>query len=70
VFEAITVTSATAYPVHTLEQGRCDVVPACGCSAEDHEQSHFFRGILVAVPTGLALWLGLLKVASLVLSHY
>jgi hypothetical protein len=70
VFEAITVTSATTYPAHSLDQVHSNVVPTCDCSAEDHEQNHLLRGILVAVPTGLVAWVGLLKVAVVLLRHY
>jgi hypothetical protein len=64
------MTSASTYPVQSAVQNQADVQLSCECSREEHEQNHFFRGILVAVPAGLVLWIGILKVAALVLSRY
>ena len=65
-----TVTSATTYPVNAAVQETPNFEPSCECSLQEHEENRFFNGILVAVPTGLALWVGLLKVATIALRHY
>jgi hypothetical protein len=62
--------SATTYPVESAAHDSCDVDCSCECTQQEHEKNHFFRGILIAVPAGLALWAGILKVATVVLSHY
>ena len=35
----------------------------CGCSVEQEEESHLFLGVMIALPAGLMLWAGVLRVA-------
>ena len=41
----------------------------CYGNEDAHQDSNFFRGILVAVPAGLAMWVGLLKLAAVIAHH-
>jgi hypothetical protein len=39
----------------------------CGCAEDFDQDGRFFRGIMIAIPSGLLLWAGLLRIAGEVL---
>jgi hypothetical protein len=43
---------------------------SCECFEEELQPNHFFRGFVIAIPSGLLMWAGLLKLATALLSHY
>lgn len=66
-------TPTTSYPTYSpapagLLSGN-EMPIECSCNEEAHQESKFFRGLLVAVPAGLAMWVGLLKLASVIAHH-
>ncbi len=66
-------TATTSYPSYSPVQtgllSNDQIAIECACKEEAHEQNNFFRGIFVAVPTGLAMWFCLLKLASVIVHH-
>jgi len=61
--------TVTTYPVSSSAQVSCDIEAKCECSPEEHQDNRLLRGILVAVPTSLALWVGVLKVVIVLFRH-
>ena len=66
-------TAATSYPSYSTTQTGLlsgnQMTIECACKEEAHQESNFFRGIFVAVPAGLAMWFGLLKLATAIVHH-
>ncbi len=67
------MSTTTSYPTYSPAQpgllsGK-EMTIECACNEEAHQESNFFRGILVAVPAGLAMWVGLLKLATVIAHH-
>ena len=66
-------TATTSYPgyspIHTGSTTGDQATFECACNEEAHQESNFFRGIFVAVPAGLAMWFGLLKLATAIVHH-
>ena len=66
-------TAATSYPNYSpasagLLSGN-EMTIDCACNEESNQKGNFFRGILVAVPAGMAMWVGLLKLATVIAHH-
>ncbi len=58
-----------------IEQAYCestcaaqDLQEDCSCFQEEDEESHLFRAVMIAVPAGLMLWAGVLRIA-VVIAH-
>ena len=63
---------ATTYPNYSgIQNGlrNSDSSYECACTEEVAQEGNFFRGIFVAVPAGLVLWFGLLKLATIIVHH-
>jgi hypothetical protein len=60
-------TTATCNITASIVEEQMNTCGACGYSDELNVNGHFFRGVLIAIPAGLLLWAGLLRVAGEVL---
>jgi hypothetical protein len=56
--------STATCDMNALSEENMNTGVSCGCANELNEDTHFFRGIMIAIPAGLLAWAGLLRVVG------
>lgn len=64
------MTTVTADSMHCVVPETKNMAADCECTREELGDSNFFGGILLAVPAGLLLWVGALKLAGQLIHHF
>ena len=53
-----------------ITEAHLNVSELCGCREPERLEGGFFRGVFIAVPAGLVMWYGILRVVTEVVHRF